>query len=152
MHRFKVFLKPTCNRPSKLLGMVTHSVLMLGHDSALSSSSNIPFFFFNFFSRASTAEHECVKFLIWIEILILVLQKENNVATIKMIYESNWKKPTFACPFLFLVSLLPSQQLLSGRWGVGKQGMWGHAKKRYSLEKLLKRRADIKGTESEFCI
>ena len=45
----------TCSRPSKERGIVTHLLGWPGQLRALSSSSLAPFFFFNFFTRESTA-------------------------------------------------------------------------------------------------
>lgn len=45
----------TCSRPSRDLGIVTHLLGCPGQLRALSSSSMAPFFFFNFFTKESTA-------------------------------------------------------------------------------------------------
>lgn len=45
----------TCSRPSKERGIVTHLLGWPGQLRALSSSSMAPFFFFNFFTKESTA-------------------------------------------------------------------------------------------------
>lgn len=45
----------TCSRPSKDLGIVTHSLGSPGLLKAFSSDSRAPFFFFSFFTRESTA-------------------------------------------------------------------------------------------------
>jgi len=45
----------TCNRPSRLLGMVTHLLGCPGQLSAFSSSSMAPLVFFSFLTSASTA-------------------------------------------------------------------------------------------------
>lgn len=45
----------TCNRPSRLLGMVTHLLGCPGQLSAFSNSSMAPLVFFSFLTSASTA-------------------------------------------------------------------------------------------------
>ena len=45
----------TCNRPSRLLGIVTHFVTVPGLLRACSSASRAPLVFFSFLTRASTA-------------------------------------------------------------------------------------------------
>lgn len=49
------FLWDTCSRPSSDRGMVTHLLGCPGLLRAFSKSSMAPFFFFSFFTRASTA-------------------------------------------------------------------------------------------------